>query len=59
MGFFDSLKRNTEVIKAETDVPNIALVESHRFAKILIMIFLSKEKPYRTRSIGSIRLIKS
>ena len=24
MGFFDSLKRNTEVIKAETDVPNIA-----------------------------------
>lgn len=24
MGFFSSLKRNTEVIKAETDVPNIA-----------------------------------
>lgn len=23
MGFFDSLKRNTEVIKAETDIPNI------------------------------------
>ena len=25
MGFFDSLKRNTEVIKAETDIQNISV----------------------------------